>query len=436
MKRWISICEAPLPFGKQPSLNTTFGFEVEFIAKASEFLEDFDYEDIPENHLCAEMGCDQEKFDYQFSKWVEKNPDDDVYDWINSIGVSQWWKDTYATNNFEYTLDGDDISKYSSWEQVVDSLQYYFFGREVEFTGDYEFTNDYSDWVITDDKSIIGSDINDHSIEIISPIFNDYSTFIKELKEIIGKIKNTDGLYTNKSTGLHINIGAPQTIDPLKLILFSGEEWMAKDWGRENNAYAVPVLPNMGDLPPNIEQASEIAKKFWENTHKKSWAVNLKNLYEKGYIEIRTAGGIDYENKIDKIINHVERYVQVIEISSNPSMYKKEYLKKLNILRNNNKPYGLTTKERIIYDWLQGTNLGSSSKNKILKDGKIDIKSETLFALLTHNRVKTPLIVQKILVSHVGEKELRTFAESRGISKEFSTMIKNIIGWDIPHEDI
>lgn len=33
-------------------------------------------------------------------------------------------------------------------------------------------------------------------------------------------------------------------------------------------------------------------------------------------------------------------------------------------------------------------------------------------------------------------KQPSTFAESRGISKEFSTMIKNIIGWDIPHEDI
>ena len=46
-------------------------------------------------------------------------------------------------------------------------------------------------------------------------------------------------LYTNNSTGCHINVSIPDKLDVLKLAVFLGDEYVLQQFGRQNSDYAV-----------------------------------------------------------------------------------------------------------------------------------------------------------------------------------------------------
>jgi len=189
-----------------------------------------------------------------------------------------------------------------------------------------------SEWAITDDGSI-----NSHGngpgvgIEIVSPPLPTEEA-LDGLQSIFRFIKKYD-LVTNESTGLHINISIPhlrERLDPLKLILFMGEEHILEKWARTNNEYTkshakeiVDDIKNHG--VPKETGIFEVLNRFLSKH--KYHTVNLSKL-AAGYLEFRVAGGDNYHEEIQKVNQTIGRFLSALEIACSADLERQQYLKK------------------------------------------------------------------------------------------------------------
>jgi hypothetical protein len=151
----------------------------------------------------------------------------------------------------------------------------------------------------------------------------------------------TNELTTNDTTGLHVGVSIPgieDKLDPVKLILFMGEQHLLRQFGREGNEYTKPHLDiivhsikQRGVLPKSASELESTALKILKDVQgrdHKYRTVNLSKLND-GYVEFRVAGGAGYEQDAALVKKTVGRYVTAIEIACSPDMERKEYLKKL-----------------------------------------------------------------------------------------------------------
>jgi hypothetical protein len=175
--------------------------------------------------------------------------------------------------------------------------------------------------------------------EIVTGVM-DIEEGIESVRSVFELIGSNEYLFTERATGLHINIGT-----------WNGDEWKSVDWlkfltvyradkaleafERQFNSYAADRLPSIiSDLEANsleafydnIDTVNQIVKRLSAN---KMSAVNLSKLPTLGYIEIRAPGGTDYHQKTRTVINQIQRAVRALEIASNPNAYKNQYVKKL-----------------------------------------------------------------------------------------------------------
>ena len=174
--------------------------------------------------------------------------------------------------------------------------------------------------------------------EIVTNIM-DIPQGIKSLRQIFELIQNNESLYTDKPTGLHINIGSwsgneYNKVDWLKFLVIYRADRALAEFGRQFNTYAVDQLDAiLRDLENNSLQAfydnlSDINRTVIRMSPKMS-AVNLSKLPSRGHIEIRATGGIEYHLKTQETINQIQRAIRALEIASDPNAYKNEYIKKL-----------------------------------------------------------------------------------------------------------
>ncbi len=144
------------------------------------------------------------------------------------------------------------------------------------------------------------------------------------------------GLYTNSSTGMHINVSIPEKIDLLKLAVFLGDQYVLAQFGRQDSKYAISAQQNIArqiqgsDIPLGKQTASDYAKlqkiaKMATGSHTASISDNGK------YISFRHAGG-DYLADYAKIFNTVGRFIRAMLIASDPNAYVQEYKSKVNKL--------------------------------------------------------------------------------------------------------
>ena len=194
--------------------------------------------------------------------------------------------------------------------------------------------NNIKDFNIQKDNSL-----SENGIELISPVYNDKNTALKNFSKILEIIRNVDKLYTNEETGLHINIGTWKDIseiDVLKFLIFSNEHQILNKFDRMFNKYSTPIQRNV----INYLQNNNESIKDYKNTIKNINSFILKNtlhydfidfskLLNNGYIEIRGFGNNNYEYKEEYIIKMINYISRLAEISSNPELAKEQYIKKL-----------------------------------------------------------------------------------------------------------
>lgn len=258
------------------------------------------------------------------------------------------------------------------------------------------------DWKIVED-STPGVDA-----EIVTGVM-DVDEGIEAVRSVFELIGSNEYLFTEQATGLHINIGS-----------WKGDEWKSVDWlkfltvyradkaleafGRQFNSYAADRLPSIiGDLEANsleafydnIDTVNQIVKKL--STNKMS-AVNLSKLPTLGYIEIRAPGGADYHRKTDVVINQIQRAARALEIASDPSSYKNQYVKKLHKMLSKQKEaaLGVTPAEKFFRQFGIGNYFGNDVLDILVTairvSDRADINTaDKLYNMSVHKQIASDL---------------------------------------------
>ena len=269
--------------------------------------------------------------------------DYDQSDWLSSLGITymseaerQWGLDwphwTYYSSGGEADVDqvAEDFSDYTGF-QAKGYNNYHSASRSDQQAQGY--------FIIEPDGSI-DADEGDAGLEFISPAMP-----LKDGLEMIKKVKDwasAAGCYTNKSTGLHMNISVPNmTIDNLdyvKLALFLGDEHVLKEFDRTYNSYAKSAMKIVKEkIEQNPENATALLAKMKEHVNaaasklvhsgitNKYTSINTKDKY----VEFRGPGGDYLDQDIPKLLNTALRAAQALRIATDDGAYKQEYAKKL-----------------------------------------------------------------------------------------------------------
>ncbi len=422
--RITDIIEAAMPFGKTSNTaGLTFGFEAEMVCSRYCYVnEDVNLYDINEDDIFDEFGAGRDAED-EFENWKQDgHADGTIHEWIDDIGEATWWELVGAEGSHQYGLYGGHIVEYVSWSTAADYLAEDMreeFGYNITTANHSEHFPDkgnYLNWFIESDLSVAGADASDHAMEIVSPVFDNYDEFKAALSGFLEWIVSHFGglIYTNSSTGLHINIGmkdAASKIDPLKLLLFSGEGWMTKQWRGGGNSHTDSLLAAremklaLDGTPLTIADSSKAVKDMLKSLNEKSFAINLLTLTERGYVEFRPLGNTDYEKKIPDIFKHIDRFIQLIYISADPQKYRQEYIKKIALLRGSPRQPHLTVEAKLVSSWMETINFHQREKDRIISGGKVIITADDFFYILilcAANDKEVPDQVIKILAKAAG----------------------------------
>ena len=247
-----------------------------------------------------------------------------------------------------YDYDPNVKIKNKYTEEQVSELIAKAVGMPVKYADGYHGVKRGTGFFILEPDSSIGSvdyesslddSRNEVGLELVSPPMP-FTQTLEYLDKVFGWA-NSYGCRTDSSTGFHMGISIPNqnktNVDYLKFILFLGDEYVLKEFGREDNQYAqamsYTVLDNIEDIKKtfakfrsgmNTNAARALSKKL-TSSDDKYVSVNIKD----NYIEVRSAGGEDYIKNIDKIKLTLMRYVRAMGLAADPEAEKNEYAKKM-----------------------------------------------------------------------------------------------------------
>lgn len=309
--------------------------------------------------------------DGAFDDWYkEENPDEDVPE-VDSRGYNDAMDQFQEEKMDEFAQDEGSVQNWLD-EERIDT--YFRFGDRYDFTwphltgggGDEAeletIAEDFSDavgmpvntsmeyhgrpksataYTIEPDGSLTSpEDSSDGGLEFVSPPLS-----IDEMIDQLKKVKawaGQYGAYSNKSTGLHINVSVPgfnlDKLDYVKLALFVGDDWVADQFGRLGNSWAKSSLGQVKEKiktdPDKIPGYMEIlrqglakiaSKLIHSGRTEKYVTINTKD----NRIEFRAPGGDWLDTDLDKLINTMLRFVVALDIAMDPEREKKEYVTKL-----------------------------------------------------------------------------------------------------------
>ena len=215
-------------------------------------------------------------------------------------------------------------------------------GRKTNWSSNYHGgKREPNTYVVEPDGSLDPDDRNDAGLEFVSPPLS-----LEDMLGDLDKVKawaDKTGCYTNKSTGLHINVSVEnfdlQKLDYVKLALLLGDQYVLDQFGRAGNMYAKSA---MGMIKERIAQRPEDAaamlqqmkaglgelatKVIHSGATSKYTSINTKT----GYVEFRSPGGNWLSDEFfNKIKPTLLRFVVALDAAMDPQKYRDEYLKKL-----------------------------------------------------------------------------------------------------------
>lgn len=299
-----------------------------------------DYEKFIEDEWDEGFNSDNYQNAYdEFREDMIDNGDFDEEQFLRDIGI-------------RYMSDVNDrVREYISWphwtypdgdgEMNLENLADEFsdaIGRKVHYSTGYHGGPRTSDaYTIEPDSSLSGSG-DDAGLEFISPPLP-----IDEALEDVKKIKewaDEKGAYTNRTTGLHMNVSVPgfdqEKLDFVKLTLLLGDKYLLDRFGRSANTYCKSAMDIIAEAP-NAQDKELLFKRLKDNLETmasrvihsgrvgKFTSINPKD----NRVEFRGPGGDWLGQNFDKIEDTLYRCVVALDAAVDPEKYRKEYLKKL-----------------------------------------------------------------------------------------------------------
>ena len=298
-----------------------------------------DYMDAAEKVIADEL--EPWLNDAQEDAQEEYYDDEHEDDWLASEGLN-YMSDVerqYEISWPHWTSVGGD------GEVAIESVADRFgnsIGRKVNWSTSYHGgKREPNAYVVEPDGSLEPDDSDDAGLEFVSP-----PLALDDMLSDLDKVKawaDETGCYTNKSTGLHINVSVAdfdlQKLDYVKLALLLGDQYVLDQFGRAGNNYAKSA---MGMIKDRIAQRPEDAaamlqqmkaglgelatKVIHSGATSKFTSINTKT----GYIEFRSPGGDWLSDEFfNKIKPTLLRFVVALDAAMDPQKYRDEYLKKL-----------------------------------------------------------------------------------------------------------
>lgn len=159
--------------------------------------------------------------------------------------------------------------------------------------------------------------------EITTPIcsYEDLKFYIEKISKIID-----DNGSTNEDTGFHIHISTiddNMEVDFYKFMLLCDNKSLLTNWG-SRNSYCLNVMDILTVL--NMNEAKEVKNK--KNKSRKARIWNLEKRAENNttnHIEIRTIGGTNYQKQFHKIINELDKFIEIFNRSIKNKNPDKDY---------------------------------------------------------------------------------------------------------------
>ena len=282
----------------------------------------------------------------------------------DDLGQSEWLEDAGLSsmsdieNRYQITWPHwttfDDGGDGRTAAEVADSFDNYL-GRGVKVGGYHGVDRNTSAYIVEPDGSLDPDDSDDTGLEFVSPPLS-IPEMIADLKKVADWAE-AEGCYTNRSTGLHMNISVSNfnrdNIDYIKLAVLCGDEYILKEFGRLSNTYCASAISKVRDrikqdpaqaqalldqmrshLQQGADQAVEsTTRNIHPNYTQKYTSINLKD----NRIEFRSPGGDwlgEYRKDPGKLVNTMLRFVVALDAALDPEKYRKEYLTKLYKLLN------------------------------------------------------------------------------------------------------
>ena len=282
----------------------------------------------------------------------------------DDLGQSEWLEDAGLSsmsdieNRYQITWPHwttfDDGGDGRTAAEVADSFDNYL-GRGVKVGGYHGVDRNTSAYIVEPDGSLAPDDSDDTGLEFVSPPLS-IPEMISDLKKVASWAE-AEGCYTNRSTGLHMNISVSNfnrdNIDYIKLAVLCGDEYILKEFGRMSNTYCTSAISKVRDrikqdpaqaqalldqmrshLQQGADQAVEsTTRNIHPNYTQKYTSINLKD----NRIEFRSPGGDwlgEYRKDPGKLVNTMLRFVVALDAALDPEKYRKEYLTKLYKLLN------------------------------------------------------------------------------------------------------
>ena len=284
----------------------------------------------------------------EYANWFEDKLNDDIVGrWLGFRGLTTMmdFGDAYSLD-FPYKINSNSMTPE---ELGADWVKYTGYKATVS-DGYHRGKRPAGVWTFEPDSSIDPEDLGDHGgIELISPPMP-FEQGIEALDKFFRWAKQ-NRIKANESTGFHMGVSIPNqdllNVDHLKLILFLGDEYVLKQFGRQANTYTRSSMLKLQqtiklgydrNLRTTINPATafDLMRKGLDNQAAQALnmvvqtgsdryvSVNIKS----NYIEFRSAGG-DYFQNINLVKNTLLRYVRAMAIAADPNAEKREYAKKL-----------------------------------------------------------------------------------------------------------
>jgi len=219
----------------------------------------------------------------------------------------------------------------------------------------------YESWVVTHDSSLSDEGMDAIGVEVVSPVMPaaEGLAMLDRLLTIMGGTILGLEIVTTEQTGLHINLGVKDAeIDPVKILVLSGDEHIVNKFDRAANINAASIQRSLkdrmrtvarGEAPSGISAqdlvatAQEVLRSIETDDRDiarviavlndlkpegKLHSINFEKL-PSGYVEYRSIGNKDYHKRGKEIRNAVLHMIGITYIATDPSAYRQEFLKKL-----------------------------------------------------------------------------------------------------------
>lgn len=224
-------------------------------------------------------------------------------------------------------------------------------------------------WRVEPDSSLRPDDDGDGGLEFITPASG------LPLGEMITKMEEVrtwaeeNGCYTNRSTGLHINVSVPDTssitVDYVKLVLLLGDNYILDLFNRQSNSFAKSsfnlLTQQIKSNPTKAVEVLDKMKRYLAHLgatvlQKESSGKYVSVHFKGNYVEFRSPGGDWLNEKYwSQVKNTVYRFVVALDAATKPEKYREEYLKKLyKLIAPEGKELEMGTLGKLIAGYISG----------------------------------------------------------------------------------